>query len=298
MLFGVAAHGGAGSPAGHSDGCRAACEAAFGVLRKGGGALDAALAGARLLEDDGRFNAGRGSVPRMDGRTVEMDAGVMDSSGTVGLVMAVRDIRNPVLLARAVADSPHVALAGEGAAAYARMLGLEPLEMVSEDALRKYEKVRGFLKSGRAGQGDPRWKGRDIRRYWNFEGSVDSLLADTVGVVALDSRGCFAVANSTGGAWPAMLGRVGDSAMPGAGLYAGPACAVSATGIGEEIIRKMLARVVHDMARDGAGVQRACEEGVALVPGEFMTGVIAVSREGFGIASNTGMAHYVMGKEK
>ncbi|GAB4389821.1 MAG: isoaspartyl peptidase/L-asparaginase [Thermodesulfovibrionales bacterium] len=298
LLLGVAAHGGADSPESLSDGCRAACEAAFRVLEAGGGALEAAVAGARLLEDDGRYNAGRGSVLRLDGRTVEMDAGVMDSSGNVGLVMAVRNVRNPSLLARAVADSPHVALAGEGAEAYARMLGLEPFDGPSETALRKYERVKRLAREGRAGRLSPRWKGRDIKDYWNFPEPFGGTMADTIGVVALDRSGRFAVANSTGGASPMMLGRVGDSAMPGCGLFAGGACAVSATGIGEEIIRRMLARAVHDRVEGGMGVERACREAVALIPPEFSAGVIALSREGFGVSSNTSMAHFFMGEEE
>lgn len=84
IQFGVVAHGGAGSPAELSDGCEKACQAAFALLQEGKSALDAAVEAARILEDDGRFNAGSGSVLRLDGKTIEMDAGVMDSKNNMG----------------------------------------------------------------------------------------------------------------------------------------------------------------------------------------------------------------------
>jgi L-asparaginase / beta-aspartyl-peptidase len=58
-----------------------ACSSAFKLLKRGSGALEAVAEAARLLEDDGRFNAGSGSKLRLDGATVEMDAALMDSEG-------------------------------------------------------------------------------------------------------------------------------------------------------------------------------------------------------------------------
>src|SRR3989304_7781727 len=98
--YGVLAHGGAGSSSQFSDGCKAACESAFSLLETGMSALDAVVEAARILEDDGRFNAGSGSVLRLDGRTIEMDAGVMDSKNNMGMVISVRGERNPGLVAR------------------------------------------------------------------------------------------------------------------------------------------------------------------------------------------------------
>src|SRR5512139_3008160 len=108
VRYGVVIHGGAGTPSAYADGCAAACERAFRMLEEGGSALDSVVEAVRTLEDDGRFNAGSGSALRMDGKTVEMDAAVMDSSGRLGMVMAVREVKNPVLLAKAVTDTPHL----------------------------------------------------------------------------------------------------------------------------------------------------------------------------------------------
>lgn len=298
ILYGVAVHGGAGSPPGFSDGCRSACEAAFGLLESGRSALEAAVEGVRILEDDGRFNAGRGSALRLDGRTREMDAGVMDSRGNLGAVIAIRDVRNPVLAARAVMDTPHVTLAGQGALAFAKKLGLSPLGEVSRQALERYERLRQMIKEGRSG--NTRWEGRNIKELWNFEDiSYDEVFAcDTVGAVALDREGVLAAAVSTGGASLMMLGRVGDCPLPGCGFYAGPACAVAVTGIGEEIIKRMLARSIYDMVSAGQDVKAACKEAIAMFPPGIETGAVAISRAGCAVMSSTDMAHYALTKEE
>ena len=72
IQYGVVAHGGVGSPGTFSDGCRNACASAWKILESGESALDAVVGATCVLEDDGRFNAGSGSVPRLDGKTREM----------------------------------------------------------------------------------------------------------------------------------------------------------------------------------------------------------------------------------
>lgn len=299
VVHGVVAHGGAGSPESFIDGCARACEAAFKLLEQGRGSLEAVVTGVRILEDDGRYNAGRGSALRLDGRTVEMDASVMDSAGNLGMAIAVRNVKNPVVLARSIVDTPHVALSGQGAEAFARSLGMPLLDEISEHALERYRKLKRLMEEGRAGNSDPRWHGRDVRALWNFPDSpYDEVFhADTVGMVALDRGGTLASANSTGGASPMMLGRVGDCAMPGCGFYAGPGCAVSVTGVGEEIIRRMLARNVYDMVLDGVEVKAACERGIAMFPADLMAGIIAISGAGYGASANTRMPHYALVRE-
>src|SRR3954467_698121 len=107
-------HGGAGNEKTNEDGCLCAARAGIGELRNDGDALAAVVAAVVVLEDDPRFNAGSGSALRTDDMNVETDAAVMDSSGRLGSVACLRRVRNPVLIARAVADSPHWMLAGEG----------------------------------------------------------------------------------------------------------------------------------------------------------------------------------------
>lgn len=263
------------------------------MLKEGGSALEAAIEAVRLLEDDGRFNAGSGSSLRLDGRTVEMDAGVMDSAGRIGMVMALRDVRNPILAARAVMETPHVALAGRGATLFARQRGLAPSLPISGRALERHRKTQRLIREGRLEARDGRWKGSDLSSLWNFEVAYGEVFpTDTVGAVAIDRSGDVAAAASTGGAPPMMLGRVGDTALVGSGLYAGSGAAVTVTGIGEEIIRKMLSKTVYDLIRDGQETDAACGEGLALFPPEMATGIIAISAYGYAIKANRRMAAY------
>ncbi|MCL4477213.1 MAG: isoaspartyl peptidase/L-asparaginase [Nitrospirae bacterium] len=299
ILYGVVVHGGAGSPAELSDGCKAACESAFSLLEAGISALDAVAEAARILEDDGRFNAGSGSVLRLDGKTIEMDAGVMDSENNIGMVISIRGVKNPVLVARAVIATPHVALSGQGATAFAKKSGFAPFYQVSELALERHKRVKQLIKEGRLGEENSRWKGYDVDTLWNSDevsyGEVFS--SDTIGVVAMDKDGTTAVAGSTGGSSPMMLGRVGDTPMIGCGFYAGPACAVAATGIGEEIIKKILAKTVYDTVLSGDDIKTACEKGINMYPHEIAVGLIGISKTGYAVTSNRGMASYALMRE-
>src|SRR5256886_11458646 len=92
------------------------------------------------------------------------------------------------------------------------------------------------------------------------------LLTATVGAVARDRRGRFAAGTSTGGTAFMLPGRVGDSPIVGSGLYAGPAGAVSATGFGAEIIKRVWSKFVYDRLANGLSGQRASDRGVALFP--------------------------------
>ena len=288
----ILVHGGVGSPLSWQDGCQQAVDAARAVLRRTGDALAAAVEAVRVMEDDGRFNAGSGSSLRLDGKTVEMDAAVMDSHGALGVVAAISRVRNPVLVARAVADTPHVALAGQGATALARGLGLSGAFRPSSFALERWRWWQGALRRRRAGEVPDNWREFDLQRHWNFPTSYDAVFQphDTVGAGVRGPDGGFAVASSTGGASPMLRGRVGDVPFVGCGFYAGQHGAVAITGIGEEIIRRMLARVVYDRIAAGVAPQAACDEGVNLLPTEVAVGAIAVSAIAQGVAANREMA--------
>lgn len=298
ILYGIVVHGGAGSPSYFSNGCKAACESAFGILEAGRSSLDAVVEAAHILEDDGRFNAGRGSALRLDGKTVEMDASVMDSKGNIGIVIAIKNVKNPVLVARAVMETPHVALAGEGATAFARKRGFKPFNQVPRHVLKKYERMKQIIKKGKLSDEAPQWKDHSIESLWNFDNvSYKEVFCDTIGAVAIDKEGILAAANSTGGFSPMMLGRVGDGPMIGCGFYAGPACAIAITGMGEEIIKRMLAKTVYDMVSKGENIKKACKKGINMFPPGITAGIIAISRAGSAVESNTEMASYTLVKK-
>ncbi|OPY74341.1 MAG: Isoaspartyl peptidase/L-asparaginase precursor [Syntrophorhabdus sp. PtaU1.Bin050] len=287
VQFGVIAHGGAGSSEELTGGVKTAVETAVGMLESGKDAIDAAVETVRILEDDGRYNAGSGSLLRMDGKTVEMDAAIMTSAGSLGTVIAIRNVKNPVLVARAVCETPHVALAGPGAEAFARRLGFSSYRRTSRKSREGFLKTKEMAEEDRPERTNPGWKGT----------GAGKLSTDTVGAVALDMKGMFAVAVSTGGFSPMMVGRVGDTPLIGCGFYAGTFGGVAVTGLGEEIIRRMLAGHVYNRIEMGMDVEAACTNGIHLFPDDMPVGIIALTRQGFSVCSNRRMAHYELLKE-
>ena len=288
--FAIVTHGGAGEPLDLTDGCERAARRGRETMRETGDALDAAIAAVLVFEEDERFNAGTGSVLCLDGATIEMDASIMDTRGRLGAVAGVRDVRNPILLARAVAETPHVLLAGEGADRLARALGLEPARPIGASQRDKHAKVLKEL----AGS-VPMMPGIDNRlfeRFWNYKTPLrlpPSAAHDTVGAVVRGPDGHFAVAGSTGGSAPSLLGRVGDTPIIGSGFYAGPLGAVAATGVGEHIIRHLLARTVYGWIEQGVPLQQALQRGIDLIDKDADTGLIAVTRTEAASCSNTHM---------
>ena len=285
----VVCHGGVGGRPEDSDGCRRAAERGLAALAGGAHALDAAVEARVVLEDDPRYNAGTGANLRLDGHTIELDAAVMDSDGRIGAVAAVRSVKNPVRVARRVLDTSHVFLAGDGATRFAELCGLRAEVPPTPGALEDHARRRKAWAAGEL-PADAGWSAERLRESWNLPASrAEALGCDTVGAVVRDSAGRFGLANSTGGTSWALLGRVGDSPLPGCGYWAGPAGAVAATGIGEEIIRKVLCRTVYDWLAAGASPQDACARGVKLLPTGVAVGLIAVTPSAHGWAADRGM---------
>jgi L-asparaginase / beta-aspartyl-peptidase len=279
----LVAHGGAGGSISWEDGCRKAAAAGMQGLAKGGEALQAAVAAVVVMEDDGRFNAGCGSELGLDGVTIEMDASVMDTRGRLGAVACIQHVRNPVLVARAVADTPHCLMAGDGALRLARALGHQPFYSVTGESRKNHVEMLGKLESGKAAM--PGADNEAFLRYWNYAvppAFGNRAACDTVGAVARDLEGHFAVAGSTGGSAPALLGRVGDTPLVGNGFYAGPHGAIAATGVGEYIIRHMLAREVYQWIADGMPLEQALQRGVDLFGNDVDIGLIGVTPLGAG----------------
>jgi beta-aspartyl-peptidase (threonine type) len=274
-MHAIAIHGGAGTLSSaqlnpESDrfyraGLERAVRTGFEVLDKGGSSLDAVTVAVQALEDDPLFNAGRGAVLSAHGLH-ELDASIMDGRDlSAGAVTGVRNVRNPILLARMVMErSPHVMLAGEGAEEFAREQGLEPVPNGYFTTERRQRELDLLLEGKKAA-------GREA-------------LMGTVGAVALDAHGNVAAATSTGGMTGKKWGRIGDSPIIGAGTYAAnDCCAVSATGHGEFFIRAIVAHEIAALMRyRGLDIVQAAEEVVLqqLVRMGGSGGVIAVGRDG------------------
>lgn len=233
----------------------------------------------RYMEDDQRFNAGTGSVIRIDG-SIQMDAAVA-IPGSFGSVINIERVKNPVLVALDVMEkTPHIALAGSGAIDFARRSGYPDYDPVTEKARVAYKKMVDAIKD----------KTNTEERYSTIKKLIDDGLVeephDTVGAVAY-VNGKFAAAVSTGGASPMMPGRVGDVPLIGAGIYCGLNGAVVATGLGEEIAKKLLCYRIYSRIGEEP-LNRILMEEIDNMEGK-LAGVIAVSRKEYGFFSNGAM---------
>jgi L-asparaginase / beta-aspartyl-peptidase len=218
----------------------------------GDGAVIAAVAAVRQMEDEPLLNAGIGAVLNLEG-DVELDAGVMDGAELkAGGVAAVRDVRHPIDLALEVMrDGRHVLLSGDGASRFASSHGVEMCDPSTFIIDRE-------------------------RQQHGAEG-------DTVGAVARDSNGHLAVAVSTGGVHNKWPGRIGDSPIPGAGMFADDRFgAVCGTGQGEAFIRLALSRLMVIELEHGMDPATVAKGAVALLESAMQSvgGVIIIGREG------------------
>ncbi|KAJ1388547.1 Peptidase T2, asparaginase 2 [Sesbania bispinosa] len=197
----------------------------------------------RELENVPNFNAGRGSVLTTRG-TVEMEAAIMDGNTMkCGAVSGLTTVVNAISLARLVMDkTPHIYLAFDGAEEFARQQGVETVDSSHFITAENIERLKQAKEANRV-QVDYTQPIKNDTEKETPLANGDSQIG-TVGCVAVDSHGNLASATSTGGLVNKMVGRIGDTPVIGAGTYANELCAVSATGIGEAIIRGTVARDV------------------------------------------------------
>ena len=256
----IVLHGGAGVHAGRSYLRAEAClarlvEHGAQELWSGRAALDVVEEIVAAMEDAGLFVAGRGAAPNSVG-AVELDAGIMEgASGRAGAVAALQTIANPVVAARRVMDrSQAVLLAGDGARRFA-----------VEQGLGTIPDLNGWL-----------------REPDGFKASDVASGHGTVGAVARDRHGGLAAATSTGGTYGAPHGRVGDTPIIGAGVWADEDLAISCTGLGEAFLRTCAAHDLSARVRYGGldleAAAAAVLEQVRAYGGDG--GLIAVTRKG------------------
>ncbi len=237
-MIAIIVHGGAGkirNLEAHRKGTRHAAEKGYQILKQGGSALEASTEAVRVMEDDHAFNAGTGSYPNLMGE-IEMDASVMLDSGEFGAVGSIKNVRHPIDVAlKVMENTDHLLLVGNGAERFARLYDFE----YHNPLIPKMEKRLKALK-----------KKKESPYLRNLDKLLSMFEKGTVGACALDSRGRIAVATSTGGILGKLPGRIGDSAIIGAGTYATKYGGVSTTGHGEGIMKIFAAKsIVELMAR-------------------------------------------------
>ncbi len=290
----IVVHGGAGPDSdfiqknieGYKKALEEAVHAGYKVLEDGGSALDAVEAAVNVLEDNPLFNAGRGSALN-EKAEVEMDASIMNGRDRKsGSVCIVKNVKNPVTLARAVMEkTKHIFLGDMGALEFANKVQLQmrpEAYFITDHAFEMYNEAQ-------ASQGE-----HGIEKAGQYQ--VQKKEHGTVGAVALDQAGNIAAATSTGGTENKVPGRVSDSAMIGIGSYAdNNTCAVSCTGDGEYLIQNVIAFHLSALVEyKGLPLQKAChyliQEKLKDVQGDM--GLIAIDRHGnFAMEFNSERMH-------
>ena len=251
-------HGGAGPDSeyiknnieAYKQGLQDAVNAGYTVLEDGGSAMDAVEAAVNYLEDNPLFNAGRGSALN-EKAEVEMDASIMDGKTMKsGGVAIVKNIKNPVTLARAIMEkTKHIYLGDMGALEFAHSLHLRLMPEAYFITDHAYEQYISATQE----------EANSIQQAGEFQ--VQRKEHGTVGAVAVDRDGNVAAATSTGGLENKVPGRIGDSSITGVGVYAdNRTCAVSSTGDGEVLIRHVACfHVSCVMQYKGLALKEACD---------------------------------------
>lgn len=217
---------------------------------KSNNSLDTVIYAVKLLENDPLFNAGLGSQIQRDGQ-IRLSASLMDSkTNKFSGVINVKDIKNPILLAKKLREEEDNVLSDEGASAYAKKNGFSHYNSETKERRNDYNLN---LKSTGIG---------------------------TVGCVALDSDKIIAAATSTGGKGFELPGRVSDSATV-AGNYANKHCGVSCTGVGEDIVSGALASKIVTRVTDGMSLKQSFKKSFKeLQEFDGFAGAIAIDSSG------------------
>ncbi len=277
----------------HEQGVFDALQTGYALLERGASAVDAVEAAVTKLEDDTTFDAGRGSFLTRDGR-VQLDALIMDGATLrAGGVACVERLRNPIQAARLILDkSPHVYFVAQGAEEFAAAHGMPLIDNAELVLDRERKRLAEAQSKERAGLPDLTFAGDEFRDDKSPETAAPPLEShDTVGAVALDSRGHIAAATSTGGTLNKDPGRVGDSSLIGCGCYAdNHAAAVSLTGWGEPIMKLVLGKWATDRVQLGRSPEEVAPEAISYLNKRLggHGGIILLDPNGrYGLAHNT-----------
>lgn len=250
------------------------------------GALHAVESGISTVElDPSVTSVGYGGLPNEAG-VLQLDAALMTGDGQAGAVMAVERFPAAIPLARLVLErSPHTTLAGEGAMHFARNHGMHPCDdlssLVSPHAKTRYEQYRKGLVSSQPHQEGP--------------GAMPH--TDTVGMIARDASGAIVAGCATSGMEFKAVGRVGDSPVIGAGLFASDAGAAVATGDGDTMMRFCVSFLVVERMRSGDSPDEACRHAMSRMHTSEPTcqaAVVAMSAKGVVGAAGTHRGFHVV----
>jgi len=284
----IIVHGGAGNWPRNKHtiglaGVRKAATRGFQVLQLGRSAIQAVESAVIEMEDNPIFNAGRGSTLNLAGN-VEADAGIMDGKTRLGAGVAlIHHMKNPISLARLVMErTDHVLLSGRTAERLGEAYGLPTANLRLPERVRQWKQAKRELEKGSI-----KYFPRNLKLVHDKRGFF---LGDTVGALAIDQKGNLAAADSTGGVSLKLPGRIGDSPILGAGLYADNRLgAATATGVGEIAMRLVVSKSACDAMRSSPAQHAASKTiGEATKLAGKGLGIVTLDRKGrYGIAHNT-----------
>jgi N4-(beta-N-acetylglucosaminyl)-L-asparaginase len=276
-------------------------EIAWKSLAEGARALDAVEAGVQVPESDPTDQSvGYGGLPDRDGK-VTLDACIMDEHGNCGSVMFLENIMHPIKVARLIMEkTPHIQLVGEGALQFALANGFKMENLLTPESEKAW---KHWLQESKY---DPMTIPKLLEgKNKNQPGQKDN--HDTIGMLAMDTKGNLSGACTTSGMAFKMRGRVGDSPIIGAGLFVdNEVGAATATGVGEEIVRICGSHTVVELMRQGMKPEVACKKAVerlVRLRGEkakdVQIGFIAVNKKGEygGYALQQGFTYAVQTKK-
>jgi N4-(beta-N-acetylglucosaminyl)-L-asparaginase len=260
--------------------------AAWNILSGKGKAIDAIEAGARYIEDKISCCVGLGGYPDRDG-IVTLDACIMDEHANCGAVAGLEQIKHPLSVARKVMETtPHVLLVGEGAQKFALQHGFakEPAAL-SEEAKEAYQK---WLKKSEYKPGINIENRKRDGAFIPMKFDNGLFNHDTMAMIAMDAAGDVSGGVTTSGMAFKIHGRVGDSAIIGAGLFVdNEVGAATSSGVGEEVIRISGTHLVIEFMRNGASPEQACKKAVERIINRdkeraktLQVGFVAINKQG------------------
>lgn len=245
----------------------AANQAAWAELQHSKNALNAVEKGVQVPEaDPNDTSVGYGGLPDRDGH-VTLDACIMDYKGNAGAVSFLEGYMHPISVARAVMEkTPHVMLSGEGAAQFAESQGFKKENLLTENSKKAWEE----------------WK-----KSANYKPKINAELHDTIGMLAIDSANHIAAACTTSGLAYKMHGRVGDSPIIGASIFAdNDIGGAVATGMGEFVMKTLGAFLIVELMRQGYSPQKAVEAAIMRIVKKYadhkdiQVGYLAIDKKG------------------
>ena len=268
-----------------------------GLLERGHSAVNAVEATVRAVEANPEdHSVGLGGIPNLLG-VIQLDASIMEGRTLrAGAVAAVEGFLHPISIARKVMEaSPHVLMVGDGAEAFAEIMGFERQELGTEYSERFYEAFVDDMtqRLGPEFQEDlgwlrDDWRAHDIRSWYE---RLEGHMHGTVNVLAMDAKGDVCSGVSTSGTYLKLPGRVGDSPIIGAGNYCDNRYGAAAcVGKGELSIRHGTARTIVLLMQRGLGVEEAClqaMEEVLDMADDAQLDCLAFDRDGNTFAAST-----------